>query len=38
VSLKIKERNRADLLADEVRDQEDDNENMDEQIVETKAA
>jgi hypothetical protein len=36
--MKIKERNRADLLAGQIRDQEDNPEDRDEQIVASKIA
>jgi hypothetical protein len=36
--MKIEQRDRADFLANEIRDQENDDEKVDEQIVVTKAA
>jgi hypothetical protein len=38
LTVEIEKRDRADLLADEVRDQQHDHEDMNEQIVETKIA
>src|SRR5205814_7825069 len=38
MAVKIEERNRANFLSDQIRNQENDDEDMDEQIVKAKAA